>query len=489
MTEEIKENSNCIIKAFENNNITIIKEYNNTYLFKANDIGKILDLTNIRVSIQNFDEDEKCIRLAYTVRGEKDMIFLTSRGIYRLLYNSKKPIAKQFRKWIGDILDDLIFNQGVELKTQLEKYHLQINEKNLQYIKDKQNILLNSYHLKCIVYLIKIIINDVILYKFGYTDNIKRRLNEHQREINDDIELVYCIESKNNNLLENELKEYLKIANFRKEQIINDKNQTELIEIDDISIIQIELEKMNKYINENKEYIIIKRLELENENLRLKLQLNKEQTVQEIQEHYDIEKDLNEINDLPENTKEQVVNKITKLQDLKIKQRLQNNKRMKKYRESEKYKEYLQSTEYKEKERLRYQRRNKTQAFKQSKQEYYKNNKEKIDNVKNIWRVKRLKTTLAKKDEEKVKFNNWLKINIKQQNNARLQWKELINKYMAPDNLEYKTSSTISSIYKNYFIEYCSIVYPNSIVKYTQYKINNKSCNGFKNFSLEFIVL
>ena len=39
-------------------------------------------------------------------------------------------------------------------------------------IKDRQTILLDSYDKKCIVYLI-LIEND--LYKFGNTDNIKRR--------------------------------------------------------------------------------------------------------------------------------------------------------------------------------------------------------------------------------------------------------------------------------------------------------------------------
>ena len=55
MIEEIKEDNNCIVKAFENNPISIIKvEENNKkiYYFKASDIGKALNLTNIRVSIQ-----------------------------------------------------------------------------------------------------------------------------------------------------------------------------------------------------------------------------------------------------------------------------------------------------------------------------------------------------------------------------------------------------------------------------------------------------
>lgn len=168
--EEIKHDSNCIIKAFENNNVSIIHEdINNkkSYWFKAADIAKILDLTNIRVSIQNYDEDEKGVRKAYTPGGNQEIMYLSSQGIYRLLYSSKKPIAKQFRKWVGDILDDLVFNQGIEIRKQLEeKNKLLLDQKEIN-IKDSQSILLDSYNKKCIVYLI-LIENE--LYKFGNTD-------------------------------------------------------------------------------------------------------------------------------------------------------------------------------------------------------------------------------------------------------------------------------------------------------------------------------
>lgn len=99
MTEEIKEDNNCIVKAFENNPISIIKEEENNkkiYYFKASDIGKALNLSNIAVSIQSYDEDERVIRKAYdTTNREQDTVFLSSQGVYRLLYNSKKE-----NKWI-----------------------------------------------------------------------------------------------------------------------------------------------------------------------------------------------------------------------------------------------------------------------------------------------------------------------------------------------------------------------------------------------------
>jgi prophage antirepressor-like protein len=144
MNEEIKEDNNCIVKAFENNPIAILQEDINNkkvYCFKASDIGKALKLTNIAVSIQYYDDDERVIRKAYdTTKRLQDTTFLTSQGVYRLLYNSKKEIAKKFRKWAGNILDDIIFNESVELKKKLE-------EKERQHqieLQEKENLLQES---------------------------------------------------------------------------------------------------------------------------------------------------------------------------------------------------------------------------------------------------------------------------------------------------------------------------------------------------------
>ena len=73
--ENVKSDANCIIKAFENNLITIIKEDPNIYLFKAADIGKLLDIVNIRSSIQKFDETERCVREVDTGFGVKEIIY------------------------------------------------------------------------------------------------------------------------------------------------------------------------------------------------------------------------------------------------------------------------------------------------------------------------------------------------------------------------------------------------------------------------------
>jgi prophage antirepressor-like protein len=195
MNVEIKQDNNCIIKAFENNPISILEELNDNkkvYYFKAIDIGKALNLTNIRVSIQNYDEDEQVVRKAYDLRGcEQNTIFLTSQGVYRLLYNSKKEVAKKFRKWAGNILDDIIFNNSKELTLQLkEQERLQLLQQatieNLTVQKEleKHNLLLREFQEYCsIVYIILVKHNEDNTYivKIGESRyGISDRFDEHK---------------------------------------------------------------------------------------------------------------------------------------------------------------------------------------------------------------------------------------------------------------------------------------------------------------------
>ena len=295
MNEEIKEDNNCIIKAFENCDISILQENTivndkKTYYFKASDIGKALNLTNIRASIQNYDSDEQVVRKVYDLRGcEQNTTFLSSQGVYRLLYNSKKEGAKKFRKWAGYILDDIIFNESKELKLkleQLEQQHLErtvklLEIKDLEKRKEIEETLRNSFNKRRLVYLIKIIINGEIIHKFGYTDDILTRLRTHKNQIGEDIELIYCIESENNKMLEKLLIDYLEQYKFRIKRIINNKAQTELLKVNDIEIIKMKLIELNKDVEDEKLLIIKlknKIIDLENENIELKQQLEKDDT-------------------------------------------------------------------------------------------------------------------------------------------------------------------------------------------------------------------
>ena len=278
---------NCIVKAFQNNNISIIKDDDNKYHFRGSDVAKALEITNIRSSIQNFTSKEKGVRKVDTLGGPQDIIFLSSHGVYRLLYSSKKKIAENFREWVGDILDDIIFNQSKELQKQLENQKLLLEEQKHLTKRKVEMTLKNSFNKRCLVYLIKIIFDDEIIYKFGYTDDIITRLRTHKNQIGEDIELVYCIESKDNKMLERLLIDYLEQYKFRIKRTINDKQQTELLKVNDIEMIKNKLIELNNDV-ENEKLLIIKLkneiIDLENENIQLKQQLleNESQKINEL---------------------------------------------------------------------------------------------------------------------------------------------------------------------------------------------------------------
>jgi prophage antirepressor-like protein len=80
-----------IVKAFNNTNIVIKGTYENP-LFRASDIGEILEMTNISVSIKDFNDTEReDVSTTYTLGGNQQTTFLTEKGLYKVLFKSRKP--------------------------------------------------------------------------------------------------------------------------------------------------------------------------------------------------------------------------------------------------------------------------------------------------------------------------------------------------------------------------------------------------------------
>jgi prophage antirepressor-like protein len=73
---------------------------NNEPWFAAKDICGALDLTNNRQAISNLDNDEKGVITTDTPGGPQKLIFVNESGLYNLIFQSRKPEAKKFRKWV-----------------------------------------------------------------------------------------------------------------------------------------------------------------------------------------------------------------------------------------------------------------------------------------------------------------------------------------------------------------------------------------------------
>lgn len=74
-------------------------------LFKANDIAKVLGLVNIHETIKHYDENEKDVSSTTDAIGREQLTtFLTEEGVYRLLMQSRKPMARPFQKWTAKVI-------------------------------------------------------------------------------------------------------------------------------------------------------------------------------------------------------------------------------------------------------------------------------------------------------------------------------------------------------------------------------------------------
>lgn len=76
-------------------------------LFLAKDVADWLEHTNPSAMLNTVDEDEKGIRIVYTLGGDQKVNVLTEDGLYEVLMQSRKPIAKQFKKGVKQILKEI----------------------------------------------------------------------------------------------------------------------------------------------------------------------------------------------------------------------------------------------------------------------------------------------------------------------------------------------------------------------------------------------
>jgi prophage antirepressor-like protein len=75
---------------------TILK--NNEPWFVAKDVCDVLELTNPTVAISRLDEDEVTKLNLGGLSGESNLV--NEAGLYTLILGSRKPEAKQFKRWI-----------------------------------------------------------------------------------------------------------------------------------------------------------------------------------------------------------------------------------------------------------------------------------------------------------------------------------------------------------------------------------------------------
>lgn len=78
-------------------------------LFLAKDVAEWIeyDLSSVNKMLDKIDEDEKLVGTLFRSGQNREVWFLTENGLYEVLMQSRKPLAKEFKKKVKEILKSI----------------------------------------------------------------------------------------------------------------------------------------------------------------------------------------------------------------------------------------------------------------------------------------------------------------------------------------------------------------------------------------------
>jgi len=356
-----------IVKAFNTNDLhteIVIKGTIDDPLFRASDVGVVLELSNIRATIVDFDDSEKVVNKVYTLGGAQEVTFLTEKGLYKVLFRSRKPIAQKFQNWVCEVIKEIrlkgIYKMENEIKKAIEEKNEAIEEKN-DAIEEKNKIrektLIENFpsNVQCVYY--GTIDNKSDkgerLIKFGNSNSLKNRIYNHKKTYQN-FRLINAFKVENKLQIENAIKDHPLFIERQRTIMIKKHNFTELINMEGISdsvvdetireiirAIEYSPEKYLTLLEENKElkrmigdntpdYIISLKRELEGlkkDNMKLIKKLNKQKKMgQDVPLYVNAEYEEEEYKDDNVNvTEEEIENNNTLSAAIKSKNMMRDN--------------------------------------------------------------------------------------------------------------------------------------------------------------------
>lgn len=86
-------------------------------LFLAKEVAEWINHSNPTEMLRSVDDDEKLNSIIFSAGQRRTVTFLTEDGMYEVLMQSRKPIAKQFKKQVKHILKELRTKGRYEVPT------------------------------------------------------------------------------------------------------------------------------------------------------------------------------------------------------------------------------------------------------------------------------------------------------------------------------------------------------------------------------------
>ena len=160
--------------------IFIIIDINNQIWFKLKDILKILNYSDLSRTVSRLKIDDKTPfknikvlpSMAVPLNFQTTTIFIDEAGLYKLLTNSTKELAKKFRDEVFSNILPTIRKTGSYNVSNMNKIKT-LNKEIIDLKNNQRNI---KYPDGRAIYIIKKVINNKKYYKIGYTKDLNKRL-------------------------------------------------------------------------------------------------------------------------------------------------------------------------------------------------------------------------------------------------------------------------------------------------------------------------
>lgn len=160
----------------------------------ASDVAKVLGYSVTTNMNRMIDEDDKGVHIVSTLGGQQKTTILSEFGIYEAILNSRRDEAKEFKKWVKQVIKELRQTSGLkgyEVFRMLDK----------QKQKEAMSIIQNAYKSDKPINFIKAntIANKAVSTAFGYSKMIgKDAMTPNMLEVRQDIldDVVKLTETK-----------------------------------------------------------------------------------------------------------------------------------------------------------------------------------------------------------------------------------------------------------------------------------------------------
>lgn len=283
-------------------------------LFLVRNIAKVFNIVSINSHVVDYDETEKIQDTLRTNGGIQKCSFLTEKGFYKFIFNSRKEKSDKLKNWIFIILCQLRLNGVYKLGDIIEndestvesnsdsentkKPEKKVKKNNKIQIEEnksiddlfiesqlkisRHNALLEASKKSRVIYICELSekYENKILIKIGKTDDIKQRIIGLKTQYQKPVILLHVFHCDNNSEFEKYLHNHEEFKKNRfTESLENGETSREIYMLDDYFNINFILDIISKNIKKYEklnydEYIEIQNNEIE--KLRLNLEIEKE---------------------------------------------------------------------------------------------------------------------------------------------------------------------------------------------------------------------